>query len=268
MTRLEGQVAVVTGASSGIGWHTALALSRRGCRIAAAARRLERLEQLCETISRGGGDALALPCDVTDAAQVAALQLKVQEAWGAADILVNNAGRGAYGPFAQGRQEDLEEVVATNLLGPIYCTRAFLPAMLNRGRGHLVFISSILGELPAPGHAVYGATKFAITGLAESLDCELAAAGIRVTLVEPGVVRSEFAAVSRTPLERFEQVPSRSPEEVGEAVAGAIAARRWRCVPDVGGRIAIALRRLFPGPARWVARRVARRLESGGPARA
>ena len=265
MASLRGQIAIVTGASSGIGWHTALALARRGCRIVATARRLERLEQLCQIIAaQGGGECLAVPCDVAESAQVGELEQRVRETWGAADILVNNAGRGAYGPFVESNLRELEEVIAVNLLGAINCSRAFLPAMVSRGSGHLVFISSVLGELPAPGHAVYGATKFALNGLAESLYCELAGTGVDVTLVEPGLVRSEFATVSRTPLKRFGQVPSRSPEEVGNAVAGAIAAGRWRCVPDVAGRVAIALRRLFPGPARWVVRHVARRLRDSG----
>lgn len=258
---LAGQIAVVTGASSGIGWHTALALSGRGCRIVATARRLDRLHDLRDLISeQGAGDVLPIACDIGQADQVREMERQVSQAWGTADIVVNNAGRGAYGPFVDVAQEALEDVVSVNLLGAVYCSRAFLPAMLARRRGHLVFVSSVLGELPAPGHAVYGATKFAITGLAESLDCELSASGICVTLVEPGLVRSEFAGVSGTPLERFGQVPSRSPEEVGEAVAAAAEAKKWRCVPDRAGRAAIALRRLFPGPARWVARRLARRL--------
>lgn len=257
---LEGRLAVVTGASSGIGWHAALALSRRGCRIVAAARRADRLEQFCGAIVALGGQAMAAACDVADVDQVRELERRVRGKWGAADILVNNAGRGAYGPFVEVDEADLEAVVEVNLMGSVRCSRAFLPAMISRGSGHLVFVSSVLGELPAPGHAVYGATKFAVTGLAESLDCELAAAGIRVTLVEPGLVRSEFASVSGTPLERYRQVPSRSPEEVGEAVARAIAAGQWRCVPDRAGWWAIALRRRFPRAARWVARRVAERL--------
>jgi short-subunit dehydrogenase len=129
-----------------------------------------------------------------------------------------------------------------------------------------VLVSSVLGELPAPGHAVYGATKFAVTGLAESLDCELVGTGVGVLLVEPGLVRSEFAAVSGTPVERFRQVPSRSAEEVAADVVRAIAAGKGRCVPDRTGAAAIVLRRHFPRAARWVARRVARRFRVPGRA--
>ena len=111
---------------------------------------------------------------------------------------------------------------------------------------------------------MYGATKFAVTGLAESLECELRGRGIRVTLVEPGLVRSEFAQVSGTPLARFTQVPSRSPEEVAGAIVEAVAGDRWKCVPDRLASAAIALRRHLPRLARWGSYRVLRRLRSAG----
>ncbi|MFH1566981.1 MAG: SDR family NAD(P)-dependent oxidoreductase [Gemmatimonadota bacterium] len=265
MSDLRGRLAVVTGASSGIGWHTALALARRGCRLAVTARRGHRLAELSRVIEGlGAVPPLAVTCDVTRVEQVEELRRRVEEAMGPVDILVNNAGRGAHGAFVEVALEDLEAVVAANLLGVIYCTRAFLPAMLARRSGHLVFVSSVLGELPAPGHAVYGATKFAVTGLAHSLDGELAGQGVRVTLVEPGLVRTEFGAASGSPPGRYDQVPSRSPGEVGEEIARAIARGQWRCVPDRLGAMAIAAGRHFPRTARWVARRVARRLAGDG----
>jgi short-subunit dehydrogenase len=141
-------------------------------------------------------------------------------------------------------------VVATNLTGVIHCTRAFLPAMLARGSGHLVFISSVLGELPAPEHAVYGATKFAVSGLAESLDYELRSKGIRVTLVEPGLVKTEFVAVSGTPLRRFDQVPHQTAEQVAATIVRAVERGRRRCVADPLAWIAIDFRRHFPRLAR------------------
>ena len=153
----------------------------------------------------------------------------------------------------------------TNVMGVIYCTHAFLPAMLKRGSGQLAFVSSVLGELPAPEHAVYGATKFAVSGLAESLYHELAGTGVEVTLIEPGLVRSEFARVSSTPLARFAQVPSKSPEEVAARIVRALEARwKWKVIPDPLARVGIDLRRHFPRLSRAVYGRITRRIRRRG----
>ena len=170
----DDQRVVLTGASSGIGRALALVLAERGARLALVARRAEVLAELGEAIEESGGrQPLVVPCDVGDLDQVGALYAEVEAQWGGADVLINNAGRGYYRSFADADVSELEAVVQTNLLGTIYCTRAFLPGMLAQGRGRLVFISSIVGEFPVPKHAVYSATKCAINGLAESLDYEL-----------------------------------------------------------------------------------------------
>jgi short-subunit dehydrogenase len=255
------KVVVLTGASSGIGRALALQLAGSGARLVLVARRGGLLESLREKIIADGGlPPMVVECDVGDPQQAAALKVRVESEWGAVDVLVNNAGRGAYGPFAEMAPEQLEVVVQTNLLGVIYCTRAFLPRMLERGKGHLVFVSSVLAELPSPEHAVYGATKSAVSGLAENLDYELGPKGIEVTLVEPGLVRSEFAAVSGTPLVRFEQVPSKSPEEVARAIIGAVEAGRSKIVPDALAQLGIKFRRHFPRLARFFFKRAFRRI--------
>ena len=174
----DDQRVVLTGASSGIGRALALVLAERGARLALVARRAEVLAELGEAIEESGGrQPLVVPCDVGELAQVGALHAEVEAQWGGADVLINNAGRGYYRSFADADVSELEAVVQTNLLGTIYCTRAFLPGMLAQGRGRLVFISSIVGEFPVPKHAVYSATKCAINGLAESLDYELGPQG-------------------------------------------------------------------------------------------
>jgi len=109
-------------------------------------------------VAEGLSAPLAVRCDVGDWAQVEELRDRVKGEWGAADLLINNAGRGAFRPLEKLSPEEAKAVVDANLLGSIYCTQAFLPDMLEKGRGHLVFVSSVLGELPAPEHAVYGAT--------------------------------------------------------------------------------------------------------------
>lgn len=266
MLDFDGKVVVVTGASSGIGWHLAQILGRKGADLAISARRVDRLEELQEAIVAGGGRRpLVVPCDVSRPEQVDELRSRVEAHWaGGVDILVNNAGRGAYGPFRQVATADLEAVVATNLLGAIYCTKAFLPGMAGCGGRSVVFISSVLGELPAPDHAVYGATKFALTGLAESLRYELAESGVGVTLVEPGLVLSEFAQVSGMPLERFKRVPAKSPEETAELIADGIERQQNYVVTDRIARLGIDLRRHLPRATRFVFTRVWRRLNKRG----
>ena len=255
------KVVVLTGASSGIGREIARLLGGKGAQLVLVARRVEALEELKVEIGRlGGVPPLAMAADIGDPAQVAALRERVASSWGTVDVLINNAGRGAYGPFDSVALHEFESVVQTNLLGVVYCTRAFLPAMLARGQGQLVFISSIVAELPSPGHSVYSATKFAVSGLAESLDYELAAKGIAILLVEPGLVRTEFAERAGYPQRRFEQMPSKSPGEVAQEIVGAIEKRKRKIIPDRPACLVIKLRQHFPRLARFIFRRVFRRL--------
>lgn len=261
MRPLKGRSVLVTGASSGIGWHLALALARRGAHLALASRRLEPLQDLKrQIVSEHLTPPHVIQCDVSVREQVEELRRRAEAAVGHLDVLVNNAGRGAYGSFQDVSLDDHEAVVNTNLMGVVYCTHAFLPGMLARGSGHLLFVSSVLGELPAPDHAVYGATKFAVSGLAESLHHELAGTGVDVTLIEPGLVRSEFARVSGTPMERFSQVPSKSPEEVAGSIVRALESKRWKAIPDPLARLGIDLRRHFPRLSRFLYGRITRRI--------
>ena len=252
---------VLTGASSGIGRALALVLAERGARLALVARRAEALAELGSAIEESGGRRpLVVVCDVGDLAQVGALHAEVEAQWGGADVLINNAGRGHYGPFADADVRECAAVVQTNLLGVIYCTRAFLPGMLAQGRGRLVFISSIVGEFPVPKHAVYSATKFAMSGLAESLDYELAPQGIGVHLVEPGLVRTEFAARAGTQHLPVQEKFAKSAEEVAQAIADAVAAGKRKSVPDAAAHLLIKLRQHLPRLTRFAFRRVCRRL--------
>ena len=238
---------VVTGASSGIGWHLSLQLAQEGARLAVVARRTERLHRLAgEIVKAGGPHPLVCICDVGSWEEVQEVKERVAAEFGHVDVLVNNAGRGAWGPLAQADPAELGAVVRTNLTGVVYMTRAFLPAMVARGSGHLVFVSSVLGELPAPRHAVYGSTKFAVTALAESLRHELAADNIDVTAVEPGLVRSGFASVSRTPAVRFEQLPSKSAVRTAELIVSAIRRKSRLAITDPLSAQAIRVRRHAP----------------------
>jgi len=261
MIDFRDRIVVLTGASSGMGWHMAHLLARRGARLAVCARRLERLQELRGLIEEEGLEApLVAACDVGDGPQVEEFRDRVQDELGTADVLINNAGRGAFRPIDQLTVEEAQAVVNTNLLGVIYCTQAFLPGMLARGSGHLVFISSVLGELPAPEHAVYGATKFAVSGLAESLEYELAPRGIKVILIEPGLVLTEFPQVSGTPMERFEQVPNKTAEAAARVIVRAIEREKRRYVADALAKVGIDFRRHFPRTARLFFRLALRRM--------
>ncbi len=189
--RLRGAVVVVTGASAGIGEATALAFALEGAKVVLAARRLDRLEELAAAIERTGGRALAIRCDVGDPDQVASLPTVVQEAFGPCDVLVNNAGIPGGGPFEELTYEQIETVVRVNVLGVLYGTRAFLPGMMRRRRGHIVNVASLAGRYAAPGAAVYTATKHAVVAFGESLFYDAERHGVLVTSVNPGFVATE-----------------------------------------------------------------------------
>ncbi len=212
----------VTGASSGIGWELSKKLAADGAKVALIARRVDRLRQLESEIVDAGGIGCSFACDLSDPAAVAELPARVTEGLGEVSVLVNNAGRGAHGAFDEVALDIHRQVLQTNLESLIGTTYAFLPPMLKRRQGQLVFVSSVLGRLPAPEHAVYAASKWGVSGFAESLSYELGPRGIDVVLVEPGLVRSEFAEHSSTPLARYQRVPSKSSAEAADEVRWAM----------------------------------------------
>jgi NADP-dependent 3-hydroxy acid dehydrogenase YdfG len=196
--QLKGAVAVVTGASAGIGEATAVALSQHGAKVVLAARRLDRLESMAERITRAGGTALAVPCDVTDHRELQTLRGVVLEAFGPVDVLVNNAGIPGGGELATLDYEQIRKVVEVNVLGVMFGTRAFLPGMLARGHGHIVNVASLAGRFATPGASVYTASKHAVVAFSESLNITTRPQGVLVTAVNPAFVTTEgFTAEGR-----------------------------------------------------------------------
>ena len=192
----------MTGASSGIGRALARRLAREGARVALVARRKDELEQLAGEIRAAGGEAAVLPCDVSDAAQVADTAARAHTAWGGIDLLVNNAGYGHHRTFLEWSVEDMERMMRVNYFGALYFTKALLPAMVEQRRGWLVFVASVAGKIASPEESAYVATKFAMVGLAASLSLEVEDAGVHVLTVCPGVIRTPFfdeEALSRMP---------------------------------------------------------------------
>lgn len=188
-----GNVAIVTGASSGIGRATAVALAGAGAAVAVAARRGDRLDEVVAGIRRDGGRALAVATDVADREAVFALVERAAAEFGPADILVNNAGIMPTSPLPDLHLDDWLRMVDVNVKGVLHCIAAALPAMLERRSGHIVNVGSIAGRRPFPGGTIYSATKFAVRCISAGMQLELSAAhGIRVTDIQPGVVATEL----------------------------------------------------------------------------
>jgi NADP-dependent 3-hydroxy acid dehydrogenase YdfG len=191
LLEINGSVVVVTGASSGIGEATALAFAERGARLVVAARRTERLNALADRIEKAGGRALAATCDVTRPDQMEILRVVSEEAFGPPDVLVNSAGMRGGGRFTHLDYDEIEYQVRLNVLGVLFGTRAFLPGMMARGKGHVVNLGSLAGRFATPGNAIYGATKHAVVAFSEAMNYETEGRNVRVTAVNPGFVDTE-----------------------------------------------------------------------------
>jgi NADP-dependent 3-hydroxy acid dehydrogenase YdfG len=189
---IEGKVAAVTGASSGIGEATALALARAGVAVGVGARRADRLEALVKRIEADGGRAVALEVDVTDPAQAQGFVEEVNTRLGGLDILVNNAGVMLLGPVLGADLESWRTMVNVNVLGLLYCVHAALPIMQDRGGGDIIDISSVAGRRATAFSAVYNATKFGVHAFSEALRQEALNIGVRVTIIAPGFVGTEL----------------------------------------------------------------------------
>lgn len=225
---LAGKVALVTGASSGIGEATLLALAAEEARVAAAARRRDRLDALVKRIGEHGGQALPLVVDVTDEAQVCAMVQRTRDHWGRVDILVNNAGVAQVGPIEGARTEEWREMINLNLLGVMYTTHEVLPLMKAQGSGHIVTISSVAGRTVLGDDAVYAATKWGVGAFSQALRQEVLHQHIRVTVIEPGVVVTEIwdrmtdpDARARTQTRQQGMTPLQS-EDIAAAVVYAV----------------------------------------------
>ncbi|ESY91792.1 SDR family NAD(P)-dependent oxidoreductase [Mesorhizobium sp. LNHC229A00] len=224
---LAGKVALVTGASSGIGEATAAALAAAGASVAVAARRVERLEALAARIEKIGGTALRIEADVTSSDDVAAMVGRVVAEWGQLDILVNNAGVMLLSPAAEATLDDWRHMVELNLLALMGVTKAALPH-LKAAKGHIVNVSSIAGRVANPGASGYAATKFGVVGFSESLRREVYADKVRVTVIEPGLVRTELGdhitnAASKAGLDqRLATMEALTAEDVAAAILYAV----------------------------------------------
>ena len=217
---LKNRVAVITGASSGIGRAAARALAREGVRVVLGARRADRLEEAVEAIRRAGGEARALQTDVTRHEEVDRLVGEAMTAFGRLDLLVNNAGLGYFGRLESMPVETARHLFEVNVMGTLYGVQAAVPIMRAQRSGHIIMVSSVVGKRAAPGSGMYSATKFAQSALAESLRLELRKAGIRVSVIYPVSTLTEFfeVAASHSPLRVDPAGPVYSAEQVAEVI--------------------------------------------------
>jgi NADP-dependent 3-hydroxy acid dehydrogenase YdfG len=222
-----GRVAVITGASSGIGEATARALAADGNRVALLARRLDRIELVADDIGDG---AIAIQADVTDRDSLVAAARRVQADLGGADILVNNAGVMLLGPFSAELSADYRRMIETNLLGAITTTEVFLDQLIADGGGDLINVSSVAGRTARPGNAVYAATKWGMNGWSESLR-QQPLPDVRVIVIEPGAVATELPGhithgETKAAVERMYEATSISAEDIAEIIAFAVSRPR------------------------------------------
>src|SRR5947209_5855537 len=203
--KLRGKVALVTGASSGIGEATALALAAEGANVAVAARRVDRLETLIKRIEESGGQAIPIQADVADEAQAREMIRTAHDRWGRLDILVNNAGVMLLGQIDGADTEDWRRMVNTNVLGLMYATHAALPLMKAQNVGHIVNISSVAGRTARAGSGAYNATKWGVVAFSEALRQEALRDKIRVTVIEPGAVSTELTEHITNPAAKKQQ---------------------------------------------------------------
>ncbi|NJN57822.1 MAG: SDR family NAD(P)-dependent oxidoreductase [Leptolyngbyaceae cyanobacterium SL_5_9] len=226
--KLAGKVVLVTGASSGIGEATALALADAGATVVIAARRSDRLEALAKHILDQGGKVLSITADVSDESQVKAMVQKTHAEYGRVDILVNNAGVMLLGMIDGANTEDWRRMININVLGLMYATHAVLPIMKAQGTGHIVNISSVAGRFANAGTGVYNATKWAVGAFSESLRKEVYQHNIRVTIIEPGLVATELPQhiTDPTAKERAQQfygsVKALESEDIAAAIVYAV----------------------------------------------
>jgi len=242
----KNKTVLITGASSGIGREAAIAFAKQGANLILVARRKEKLEELKEQLEKLDTKVMTYKCDISDKSQVRKMSQDVLKEFGHIDILVNNAGFAIYGSVSELTIEDIESQMATNYFGMIYCTKDFLPSMLEQNSGHIVNVASVAASFGLPGIASYCASKFAMLGFSEGLKHELSGTGVRVTVVSPIMVRTDFFDHPS-----FEKMPkysptSLSPKTVAKAILKAANSPRLEIIVPSVVRGAVWAKHTFP----------------------
>jgi NADP-dependent 3-hydroxy acid dehydrogenase YdfG len=242
--RLDGTVALVTGASSGIGEATARYLARDGAAVALAARRVDRLEGLAKQIRDDGGTALVIEADVTDQDQATDAVERTVSELGRLDTLVNNAGMMLLGPIVDAPLDEWQRMVEINLLGLLYCTHTALPHLLKaaedgpRQVADVVNISSVAGRVARATNGVYSGTKHAVGAFSESLRQEVTGRHVRISLIEPGAVATELAGHNRPEIQeqlgkRFGSIERMVADDIADAISYVVTRPRRVAINEV-----------------------------------
>ncbi len=252
---VRGKVALVTGASSGIGEALARALAQAGAKVALVARRRDRLESIASDLSQSGCEARAYTCDIRNAGSIGETAAAVRSAWGEVDLLINSAGYARHILFVDHDPEDIQEMMLTNYMGTVRWIKEVVPAMRKRRSGWIVNVSSFAGKVGQADEVAYSASKFAVTGLSAGLSQELEPMGIHVLCVYPTLVRTEMF----TP-----EVLARMPDAAGTFIEAdefarrtlrALAQGKTEAVIPNHMKLPMALNALFP---QWMGRMVGR----------
>ena len=242
----KNKVVLITGASSGIGKQTAIEFAKLGSNIILVARRKNKLEQVENELKQFNVNTLVCACDVSKKDQVEKMSKIVLEKFNSIDILVNNAGFAIYGSVYDLSVNDIESQMETNYFGMVYCTKNFLPLMLENKSGHIVNVASVAASFGLPGIASYCASKFAMLGFSEGLKHELNGTGVGITVVSPIMVKTDFFDHPS-----FEKMPKYSPtslsaKTVAKAIVKASSSSRLEIITPSIVRVVVWLKHTFP----------------------
>lgn len=254
---IKDKVVLITGASSGFGEDAARLFAKEGCKVVLTARRLDRLQLLAAEIQNGGGEALAIPVDVTERAEIDVMVQTTLDLYGRIDILFNNAGFGSVNWLEKFDPErNIETLIRVNLIGSMLVTRAVLPHMLKRRQGHIINMVSVAGLIAAPTITSYSASKFGLRAFTDALRREVSPFGIKVSGIYPGPAKTEFGqklerTLSRETIKRI-KYPHLTSEYVASRVVDAAKRPRRTLVIPWWFRIITTFDTLFPVAVDWI----------------
>ena len=226
---LAGKTAIVTGASRGIGFSIAGTLARMGAKIAICARDAKKLEDAANKLQRAGAEVIAVSADVTSAKQIAALIAKTKQSFGPVEILVNNAGIGYFGPTHEADEKNWNAVLDTNLKSVFLLSKAVAPGMIERRTGHIINIASLAGKNAFKNGGIYCASKWGLIGLTECMAEDLREFGIRVSVICPGSVATDFGS----PASKKDPAKMLQPDDIAHAVEMLVTQTRQSFISEI-----------------------------------